>query len=120
MKLYTPYSNALICIILFSGCTPIHPSTVVDDSAARFALCAPSARSVAVAGSFNQWDASKDVLSGPDRNGCWATTIILPGGRYEYLFIVDDREWLTDPSVPALDDGLGGKNSVLVIEEPRY
>jgi 1,4-alpha-glucan branching enzyme len=118
MKSYTASCIAAVLILLFSGCAPKHPGLVVENRAARFVLCAPSAHRVAVAGSFNQWDAAKNVLSGPDQNGFWTAAIILPEGRHEYLFIIDDKEWLPDPAAPAADDGMGGKNSVLVMEKP--
>jgi hypothetical protein len=31
--------------------------------------------------------------------------------------VVNGKEWQPDPSVPAVDDGFGGKNSVLFVPE---
>jgi 1,4-alpha-glucan branching enzyme len=80
-----------------------------------FFFYAPKAKSVTISGSFNAWDSHKDSMSGPDNNGVWSGVIPLHAGRYEYLFIVDGKDWQPDPSVPAVDDGFGGKNSVLFV-----
>jgi 1,4-alpha-glucan branching enzyme len=83
----------------------------------RFSFFAPEAKSVAIAGSFNAWDSERNTLSGPDKKGIWSIVVSLPEGRYEYLFIVDGKRWQLDPAVPAVDDGFGGKNSLLVVEQ---
>jgi 1,4-alpha-glucan branching enzyme len=81
-----------------------------------FTFYAPTAKSIMISGSFNAWDIHKDRMAGPDKSGVWNIVITLPEGRYEYLFIVDGN-WLPDPSVPTVDDGFGGKNSVLFVPE---
>ena len=81
----------------------------------RLAFDAPAARSVAIAGSFNRWDPARHPLSGPDRTGRWTATLRLPPGRYEYLFVIDGSEWVLDPEAPAVDNGLGGRNSIMVL-----
>jgi 1,4-alpha-glucan branching enzyme len=70
-------------------------------------------------GDFNRWNPEKDLLSGPDGNGYWTRTISLPAGRYEYLFLMNDAMWLPDPAVLSVDDGLGGTNSVIVVEKQQ-
>lgn len=81
-----------------------------------FSLAAPRASSVALAGSFNQWDPSRHPLSGPDRNGTWTVTVPLAPGRYEYLFVINGSQWVADPAALTTDDGMGGRNSLIVIE----
>lgn len=81
-----------------------------------FSVKAQNAKRVALAGSFNQWDADKDLLSGPDQNGVWSIFIPLTDGRYEYLFLIDEAQWLLDPYGPSVEDGLGGRNSVISIK----
>src|SRR5438105_1937813 len=61
----------------------------------EFKLNAPGAQSVALAGSFNNWDAKKTTLR--KQGDCWTTNIKLPRGRYEYRFVVDGQ-WVSDPS----------------------
>jgi len=80
-----------------------------------FSLSAPQAASVTIAGSFNQWDPSSHALTGPDLNGSWTITFRLAPGRYEYLFQINKKEWITDPRAPSVDDSMGGRNSVVLI-----
>lgn len=105
----------LFVVSLFLGCSAKYLGPEVTDSGVRFSVKVQSAKSVAIVGSFNQWDREKDLLAGPDREGIWSITIPLQDGRYEYLFWVDGEKWLLDPEVPSVDDGFGGKNSVILI-----
>ena len=90
---------------------------VPDPGAVTFSLVKPDAREVALAGSFNQWDREQHRLAGPDRNGRWTITLPLAPGRYEYLFVVNSTDWVPDPAATSMCDGLGGKNSVLLVPE---
>jgi hypothetical protein len=48
-------------------------------------------------------------------NGELAVSVRLPSGRYLYKLIVDGK-WMADPDNPMqVDDGYGGKNSVVVV-----
>jgi 1,4-alpha-glucan branching enzyme len=105
-----------ICISL-TGCGPGRLGPEERLEGVYFPFYAPEARSIAIAGSFNQWDFSKDILIGPDKHGVWSIILPLPAGRYEYLFVVNGKEWKLDPGAPPVDDGLGGRNSVVVIGE---
>jgi len=79
----------------------------------EFAYNAPQAKSVVVAGSFNNWDAKKTPLQ---REGDrWKARIPLAPGRYEYRFVVDGH-WITDPnSKETVRNDYGSTNSVLVV-----
>lgn len=93
-----------------------HPAPPTEDGQ-RIELVyrtAPGA-SVAVAGSFNDWDADGLPLT-ETTPGTYARTLELPPGEYEYQFIVDGETWVADPLASALrDDGFGAQNSVLQI-----
>ncbi|MBU0677597.1 MAG: glycogen-binding domain-containing protein [Verrucomicrobia bacterium] len=81
-----------------------------------FELHAPDAHQVELAGSFNDWARGRIVLDGPDATGNWTATVSLPAGRHEYLFMVDGREWVTDPKATVFrPDGFGNRNAVLDI-----
>jgi len=80
--------------------------------AVTFVLVAPSAHSVAVAGDFNEWQPARAPLE--DRDGVWTLTIDLRPGRYEYMFLVDGKQWVTDPAARLRrDDGFGNQNAIL-------
>jgi 1,4-alpha-glucan branching enzyme len=109
----------LFSILLLISCSIPRPRTELTKNGVRFALPAPQARSVAVAGDFNHWDREKNRLTGPDEKGFWTATISLPRGRYEYLFLIDGTTWVSDPAAPSLPDGMGGINSVVFVDSGR-
>jgi 1,4-alpha-glucan branching enzyme len=75
------------------------------------------ASQITLAGSFNQW--ANDVLyMEASKNGLWCVEIpMLPAGRYQYKFFVDDRIWIEDFDNPHREpDGFNGFNSILIVE----
>lgn len=75
---------------------------------------APMAKSVAVAGTFNDWQPAAKLLT-PTRAGEWKGELKLPPGRYEYLFVVDGK-WMPDPkSAEVVPNPFGGVNSVISV-----
>jgi hypothetical protein len=72
----------------------------------------PSVETVYVAGTFNDWN-TQDVSM--ERKGdLWTAVLILPRGTYEYMFVEDETNWVTDPlALQTRDDGFGRKNAVL-------
>ena len=81
----------------------------------RFDLSAPDAREVAVAGSFNGWR-PESMQMARSAGGVWSVTVPLAIGEHRYQFVVDGQRWVPDPTARALvDDGFGGRNSVIVV-----
>ncbi len=114
------FSLNVIPLMLFLSlvsCAPKHHGPEVMKEGVFFSFYQPSAKNVAIAGSFNAWDMHKDSLAGPDKNGMWSIVVPLHEGRYEYLFVINGKDWQPDPSVPEVDDGFGGKNSVLLVPD---
>lgn len=110
----------IILLLLASAAGCARPQTAAEADApagTRFSLPAPGASSVAVAGTFNHWDRHSHLLAGPGPDGRWTITLPLPPGRYEYLYVVNGSEWVRDPSAPFADDGLGGRNSVVMVPD---
>ncbi len=109
--------TALIALLYLFACSTLqHSGPTVTEDGVVFRLKYPEARQVAIVGSFNQWDKDKDALFGPDGDGIWRITLSLKDGRYEYLFLIGGEKWMQDPAVPSVDDGLGGRNSVIYIQ----
>lgn len=72
------------------------------------------AKSVSVAGTFNDWKPEACEAS----DGVWQRWIALRPGRHQYRFIVDGR-WIEDPDNPRkVGDSYGGYNSVVEVETP--
>lgn len=86
-----------------------------DEVVVRFELEAPGAASVALVGSFTDWDASKLMMSDPNHDGVWQVTVRLKKNSVAvYNFVIDGSRWIPDPRSPAqIDDGFGGLSSVL-------
>jgi hypothetical protein len=99
------------------GVTPVNydPSTVdTPVVTAPFTYIAPGARSVAVVGNFNDWDATKNALA-LCSDSVWTGNIRLAPGRYEYQLVVDGK-WIADPNAQhSARDEFGGTNSVLIV-----
>lgn len=82
----------------------------------RFVFVAPSARSVALVGDFNNWDRTSTTLSPVGEGGLWTASVTLPPGRHEYAFIVDGTRWTADPFAPiTIHDDFGTTSSVVTV-----
>ena len=71
---------------------------------------------VALAGSFNNWDETQLRMQ-ESGEGWWSTWLPKPKqGKHRYKYVVDSTVWLPDPANELKEpDGLGGWNSLLVI-----
>jgi hypothetical protein len=79
----------------------------------RLVLLQPGARSVSVAGDFNGWNPAQTPLERSD-GGMWTATIPLKPGRYQYMFVIDGKQWIADPlAAEEATDGFGAQNAVL-------
>jgi len=75
----------------------------------------PNARSVCVAGSFNDWDQNKTPMRRDGQDSVWKVSLPLKPGRYEYRFVVDGQ-WISDPNAQeSTTNDFGSTNSVLVV-----
>lgn len=102
----------------FATLSPLGSGTIKaaapKDAEINFALFAPKAKSVAVAGSFNNWNTNASKLK-KDSNGTWTGSVRLKPGRYEYLFCVDGG-WLNDPKArETVSNPFGTINSVITV-----
>jgi len=61
-------------------------------SGVRFSYNDASAKSIAIAGEFNNWDKKKNPLS-KDKDNIWTVTLPLKEGKTEYKFIING-EWM--------------------------
>lgn len=71
----------------------------------RFELEVSGATTVQLAGSFSDWQPAYDLsAAGEDR---WAVTVPLEPGVHDYVFIVDGKHHVIDPTAPRFSDGFG-------------
>lgn len=105
----------LLLPLLNSNGKPSESLTNLDLVPVVFTLTETDARSVALIGSFNQWNpAGFEMYRSPIGNA-WILEVDIPSGRHEYAFLVDGDKVLPDPkAVFTKDDGFGNRNSVLL------
>jgi hypothetical protein len=82
----------------------------------RFSLAFAGARSVAVIGTFNEWQGQGFRMRWDETRREWQLLVKVPAGRHEYGFLVDDERVVSDPSALfQQDDGFGNRNAVLIV-----
>jgi hypothetical protein len=75
-----------------------------------------NARTVAVIGSFNSWQAQDAAMRFDDATGAWVLEAQLPPGDHEYMFLVDGQNLMADPLAQMTrDDGFGNRNSIVFV-----
>ena len=83
-------------------------------SRVNFALHAPDANEVFIAGTFNDWNPQVRPLR-CDKKGTWRTWMNLSAGQHEYRFIVNGN-WQEDPKArERAHNSFGTFNSVVSV-----
>ena len=95
---------------------PISPN--IDPPESTFYYYDPSARDVALIGSFNDWQRTDGEMV-QIRPGLWEGTLDDPApGTHRYKFLIDRSRWTHDPENPLrIEDGFGGFNSLITIDK---
>lgn len=76
------------------------------------------AKSVCVAGSFNDWHPAVTEMLKADA-GRWVKDLTLPSGTYEYRFVVDGV-WISDPACRSVAaNPFGSYNSVITVPQVK-
>lgn len=69
--------------------------------AVTFRYLAPAdAKTVTLAGSFNDWSKDRHPMQGPDKAGYYQLTLDLEPGQHEYKFVINGEQWTHDPENP--------------------
>jgi hypothetical protein len=103
---------------------PVTPALTVSNVSTpviyvQLAFADKNAKSVTVAGDFNDWDAEATALRDTDGDGVWTGLIALRPGMHKYMFVVNGERWVTDPEAERyVDDGFGNRNAVIAITPP--
>jgi len=118
---FTPLSAGLLAAAALAGLLllqhPVTPGgTSPQEVFVQFALEAPGANSVAVAGDFNAWEGEYE-LEDLDGDGIWTGRVLLSPGVHQYMFVIDGSDWVTDPNAERYtDDGFGNQNAIIAVE----
>ena len=104
-----------------SGEVPVQTASAAieeerDLVSTRFTYVSDEARSVAVAGDFNDWEPQPMRPRTVSGHRVWSTTLRLSQGEHQYMFVIDGERWVTDPLAPVQrQDGFGHKNAVITL-----
>jgi hypothetical protein len=80
----------------------------------RFEFTHPTATTVCVAGTFNDWEPEAKPLH-PLGGGRWLKETVLRPGTYEYCLVVDGK-YMPDPQArETVPNPFGGRNSLLKV-----
>lgn len=86
----------------------------------QFVLVAPGASTVSLVGDFNDWQVGATPLRPVSSGRVWAVNVPLTEGRHRYAFVVDEDEWVADPTAPrAPGNDFGTPSSVVTVAERR-
>ncbi len=90
------------------------PSASQAEQLVKFSYTASDAKTVSVAGTFNNWTAGAIPLK-KDFSGAWRGSLRLKPGSYQYRFYVDGK-WVSDPKANKIvPNEFGSSNAVFEI-----
>lgn len=73
------------------------------------------AKSVALLGEFNKWDAKATLLDSVKSKKEFKTTVDLElGKKYEFRYLVDGKDWFNDPNADAVMVNVYGAENFVV------
>jgi len=75
--------------------------------------------SVALVGSFNNWNPVANPLATDSEGKIWHAELILPFGEHAYKFVLNGVTWVTDPHGGRENDGEGNVMSTVTIGPPN-
>ena len=82
----------------------------------HFEFTSLTAKTVCIAGTFNQWQPEAKTLHSSGAGNWWKETSLAPG-TYEYCLIVDGK-WIPDPRArESVPNPFGGRNSILTVAD---
>lgn len=85
-----------------------------------FRFLAPNGtKSVSLVGDFNDWSIGKNPLI-PDNDGYWKIVLPITYGHHQYKFVLNGKDYVTDPTAPSESDGNGHTNSWVLVQPPDY
>ncbi|MCD4780848.1 MAG: glycogen-binding domain-containing protein [Candidatus Omnitrophica bacterium] len=80
-----------------------------------FELNDKNVNTVSLTGNFTDWD-TKGIPLKKNWRGIWRIQIKLNPGKYEYKFIINKNDWITDPTNPeTVINSFGTRNSIRIV-----
>ena len=90
-----------------------------DRGTVEFELESDGAEAPHLMGSWDGWQRPGiPMVREPEETQTWTTEVALPPGEHQFRYRSGDT-WFNDPSADRnVGNGMGGRNSVVVVEEP--
>jgi hypothetical protein len=112
-------ATATVTIAIALIILPVFVYHTRDTVKVNLYLILPNADTVAVVGDFNEWDVNKTMMH-KNKKGIWHVELKLKPGNYQYMFLVNNEIWLSDPNATTyVNDGFGNKNAIIKIPYSR-
>ncbi len=107
------------------GAAAMQPDSAADGSGGKQTVTlryrpAGSPQMVYVVGTFNHWDKTANPLTKQPDGKTWTGSIAVEPGIYQYLFVVDGKQWLPDPAAPRVLDPNANANSILTVPPAEF
>ena len=92
--------------------------TKVKRRRVTLSLKAPFANKVSLMADFNQWDEARHPMKKTAKE-TWEKTVVVPPGKYEYKFLVDEK-WQQDPTNEMVcQNRFGTLNNVIIVKPTK-
>ena len=110
------FAGAAAAVIFMGGLIMALGHVMSDKVLVTFEIAAPDAKQIELVGTFNSWEPGQITLQNKNKDGHWSVTVPLQEGRHEYMFLVDGKHWMADPTATLhRPDGFGRNNSIIEI-----
>ncbi len=80
-----------------------------------FRINIPEAESVSLVGEFNSWDQNATPMK-KLKSGVWKADLKLEAGEYQFLYLVNGRDWYKDDEAPSVPNIFGTENSIAIVD----
>jgi alpha-amylase/alpha-mannosidase (GH57 family) len=113
-----PLRYVLFLLVAVAALAPAQPKAV--PGGVQFAYNGKAERSVALVGDFNGWSKDETPMT-RDEAGSWHVMVPLAPGIFQYKFVIDGTEYVTDPANTVSVDNYNrsAHNSVFVLTEGK-
>ncbi len=81
----------------------------------EFTYFAPNAKKVCLAGTFNAWN-TKALPMQKGNDGTWKVKVMLPPGKHEYKYFVDNAWSERVPGAEMMPNAFGTSNCVMAVK----
>ena len=106
-------ASVLAAAVIFLAIFMTRPTP--GPAAYRFVIYRPDVSQVEITGTFTDW--KRIPMRKVGASGYWETSLDIAEGEHRFTYILEGRQAIADPTIPAREfDDLGGENSIFHVE----